>query len=212
MNKLFYLFPLMILLSSCTAQNVVRYTVASTTADCVGVGPQKCLLVKRGDATEWSFFHSRIEGFTHEEGYEYVLDVRETQRESVPADASSIRFELVRQISREAKTSENLPQSVVAARNRATYQWGGKVLSIENENIGRGGAQGRMPVVVVQVEVTHSSTDTIKEGDVVYGELISSPTVMPVVGREYIFKANSLHPAHARGVYFLGTDVQDLVR
>lgn len=188
---------------------IVKYTIASKTIDCEGVAPQKCLLVKRGDATEWEYFYDAINGFTYEEGYEYELEVREIEVENVPADASSIKYELVNEISKTAKTSENMDSIGVSSQ---PYEWGGKVLSVEKENIGRGGAKGKMEVTVVKLEVTHSSTDKVKPRDVVYCELVSSPKVMPVVGREYVFKAKNLHPAHAKGVYFLDTDVQDLVR
>ena len=209
MNKLFYLFPLLALASSCATQNTVRYTVASKTVDCTGVVPQKCLLVKKGDATEWTYFYSPIEGFTYEEGYEYVLDVKETKLENTPMDKSSIKYQLAKQVAKEARASENLPAAASATVKE--YQWGGRVLSVEEENIGRGAAAGKIKVTVVKLQVTHSSTDVVKAGDVVYCELIALPKATPVVGREYIFKAKNVHPAHAKGVYFLETDVLDLV-
>lgn len=208
MKKLIYFLPFLVVLSSCSTKDTVRFTVASTTADCVGVAPQKCLLVKKGDTTEWEFFYSAIEGFNYEPGYEYVLDVKETKVENVPADASAIKYELVKEVSKLAKTSENLP---AAALVEQTYQWGGRVLEVKEENIGRGAAEGKMTVTVVKLEVTHTSTDAMQPGEVIYCELIQSPRVMPVVGREYVFKSKSLHPAHAKGVYFLETDVMDLV-
>lgn len=209
MKKLIYFLPFLVVLSSCsTTKDTVRFTVASTAADCVGVAPQKCLLVKKGDATEWTFFYSAIEGFSYQPGYEYVLDVKETKIENAPADASSIKYELVKEVSKLAMTSENLP---AAAFTEQTYQWGGKVLEVNEENIGRGAAKGKMTVTVVKLEVTHTTTDAMQPGEVIYCELISLPRVMPVVGREYVFKSKSLHPAHAKGVYFLDTDVMDLV-
>jgi len=68
-------------------------------APCTGVAPMTCLQVRRGQETtgEWQNFYAGIEGFTHEEGYRYLIRVRETPlpREQVPADASSIRYELL---------------------------------------------------------------------------------------------------------------------
>lgn len=85
--------------------------VASRKGDCVGVAPQKCLLVKKGADTNWTFFYSQIEGFNYEEGYEYVLEVKEEKVENVPADASSLKYILVKEVSKTQTTSKDLPLS-----------------------------------------------------------------------------------------------------
>lgn len=69
--------------------------------DCVGVGPQKCMQVKSAPGDEYSMFYDTIEGFDFEPGYEYELLVREEQVENPPADASSLRWVLVSQLSKE---------------------------------------------------------------------------------------------------------------
>lgn len=209
-RSFFYLVMVIMMFSCGKDETIVRYVIASQTADCTGVAPQKCLLVKMGDTPDWEFFYNNIEGFDYEEGYEYVLDVKEEKVENVPADASSLKYTLVKEISKTAKESENLPESVIAQRNKE-IQWGGRVLSIEQENIGQGAATGRFPATVVQVEVSHTTSDLFKAGDIIHCELVPSPTVMPEVGREYIFKAKNAHPAHAKGIYLLETNVQDLV-
>ena len=80
---------------------VVTMHVGPTQADCVGAGPQKCLLVKEGDAEgPYLMFYSNIKGFDYEEGYHYELLVRKTKVENPPADASSIAFELVEVVSK----------------------------------------------------------------------------------------------------------------
>ncbi|SHF00939.1 DUF4377 domain-containing protein [Dysgonomonas macrotermitis] len=208
MKKLILFYGLVLLaVSACTSSKTTRYRVASEYGDCVGVAPQKCMYVKVGNQADWQFFYSRIEGFNYEEGYEYVLDVKTEKRENTPADASSFRYILVKQISKTRTTSTGLPR--IPSRNTG-YQINGKVVSIEDATIGRGAAQGQFGVLVVGIEVT-SSTDTfVKPGDIVYCELLPSPSVKPVKGREYVFKAKSKHPAHAKGVYFLETDVIDL--
>lgn len=81
----------------------VTFTIASKLVDCTGVGPMKCMQVKEGDATEWTFFYAGIEGFTYEEGYEYVVEVKREKLEIVPADASSIKYTLVKEISKTKK-------------------------------------------------------------------------------------------------------------
>lgn len=208
MRKLFYTFIFLVVALSCSTPNAIRMTVASTTADCVGVAPQECFLVKKGDASQWEFLYSPIEGFSYERGYEYTLNVKEVEVRNVPADISSIKYKLVKVVSKVEKSSENLPSTAAVYQ---PYQWGGKVQSVEKETIGRGAAAGSIEVVVVEAVVTHSATTLVKPGDVVYCELVPSPSVMPVVGREYIFKGGVLHPSHAKGVYFLETNVQDLV-
>jgi len=210
-NKVGLLLGALFLMTSCSLkQNVVRYTVASESVDCSGVGMQKCLLVKKADSLDWEYFYSRIEGFNYERGFEYVLDVKEETVENVPADASSIKYILVKQISKTEKRSENMPVSLKETPQKE-YQWGGKVLEIDNVTVGRGAAEGGFPVTVIKIEVSHSSTDLFNPGDIIYAELIISPQTKPVVGREYVFKAKDIHPAHTKGIYMMDTDVLDLV-
>ncbi|GAB3982001.1 hypothetical protein GCM10028806_52820 [Spirosoma terrae] len=71
--------------------------------DCTGVGPMKCLLVKEEGSADWHYFYSEIEGFTHEEGYEYTIQVRKETVPDPPADGSSIRYILVKEIEKVKK-------------------------------------------------------------------------------------------------------------
>jgi heat shock protein HslJ len=68
--------------------------------DCTGVAPQKCLQVKENQADEYSLFYGAIEGFDFQEGNEYTLVVREEQVENPPADASNVRWILVKELSK----------------------------------------------------------------------------------------------------------------
>ena len=68
--------------------------------DCVGVAPQKCLLVKQNPDEESQFFYSEIAGFTFEPGYEYALLVLVEPVENAPADASSLKYTLVEIVSK----------------------------------------------------------------------------------------------------------------
>jgi heat shock protein HslJ len=63
--------------------------------DCVGVAPQKCLLVKEKPADDWTYYYDQIQGFEYEPGYEYELRIMEERIENPPADASSLRWTLV---------------------------------------------------------------------------------------------------------------------
>lgn len=93
------------------SRNTEVITVASEKADCMGVAPQKCLLIKRDGADSWEFWYSGIEGFDHQNGYEYVLKIRREEIANPAADQSSIKYVLVKEISRTRKTSEEMPES-----------------------------------------------------------------------------------------------------
>ena len=84
------------------AEDVVEKTiyVGPELVDCTGVAPQKCMLVKEDPDGEYTLFYDQIEGFNYEEGYEYELVVREEQVENPPADASSIKWILVEEVSK----------------------------------------------------------------------------------------------------------------
>jgi len=68
--------------------------VADHLENCVGVGPQSCMLVKEKPKDEWTYFYDQIEGFKYEEGFTYELLVNEIPVPNPAADASSLRYEL----------------------------------------------------------------------------------------------------------------------
>jgi len=69
--------------------------VGPETAECVGVGPMTCLLVKYEKDSEWTMFYENIAGFEYEPGFEYELLVEKTKVDNPPADSSSIKYEMV---------------------------------------------------------------------------------------------------------------------
>ncbi|KFE98003.1 hypothetical protein IX39_16490 [Chryseobacterium formosense] len=77
--------------------------IASETTDCTGVAPMKCLQVKEKESDSWGNFYSNIEGFTYEPGFEYVLKVKTEKIENPPMDGSSIKYTLVKQVSKTKK-------------------------------------------------------------------------------------------------------------
>lgn len=83
--------------------------IASKKVECVGIVPQKCLLVKENHHQNWQYFYDSIDGFTFEEGFEYELLVLEREIKNPPQDASSIETILIKVISKVEKTSTNLP-------------------------------------------------------------------------------------------------------
>lgn len=80
---------------------VERWNVGAEKVDCVGVGPMECLRIRRANKPEWENLHSEIEGFDWQEGQRYIIevDIIDLDPADVPADASSKRYHLVRQIS-----------------------------------------------------------------------------------------------------------------
>ena len=69
--------------------------VDSKLVDCVGVGPQQCMLIKENQDTEWEMFYDNIHGFDYQEGIQYKLHVTISQIENPPADGSSLKYELI---------------------------------------------------------------------------------------------------------------------
>jgi branched-chain amino acid transport system substrate-binding protein len=85
--------------------------------DCVGVGPQQCLQIKENPDDEYTLWYDPIDGFEHEEGYEYELVVLEEEVENPPADASSIKLTLVEEVSK-----TEAPMEVAEGECAITYE------------------------------------------------------------------------------------------
>ncbi|WP_430972509.1 META domain-containing protein [Sunxiuqinia rutila] len=99
MKRIFSLLLVAMMFSCSTQKNV--YWVNSSKVDCMGVGPMSCMQVQKGnnlEESQWQNFYSTIDGFDYEPGYFYKLKVKEEHlsKEEVPADASSIRYTLVK--------------------------------------------------------------------------------------------------------------------
>ena len=91
-----------------TIDNGINMMVNSYTVNCVGEMEGTCLLVQEGNmiGTEnWEnfYFVDGIEGFNYEPGFVYGLKVKKTEIKNPPAGGSSIRYELVEIVSKEAK-------------------------------------------------------------------------------------------------------------
>lgn len=81
--------------------------IAPEQTKCMGVGPMDCMQVKWSNDGEWQLFYEQIDGFTFEKGYNYKLLIKEEKVENPPADASNVKYTLVKVISKEkAKLSE----------------------------------------------------------------------------------------------------------
>ena len=64
----------------------------------------KCLQVRSKESDPWTLFYSKIEGFTHEEGTKYELEVSTEPRPNAPQGASSVKYKLVKIVSQEKVT------------------------------------------------------------------------------------------------------------
>lgn len=76
--------------------------VGAEQVDCVGVAPQRCLLVKENAESEYVFFYDAIEGFEWEEGHKYELLVEVTEIDNPPADGSSLQYRLIEVVDKAA--------------------------------------------------------------------------------------------------------------
>lgn len=92
-----------LLVTGCTSGDaegeVVRMWIEPELVECEGVAPMECMEVSYTEDGEPQLFYDQIDGFTFTEGTAYVIDVRVTEVEDPPADASSLSYELVEVIS-----------------------------------------------------------------------------------------------------------------
>ncbi|QIP15259.1 DUF4377 domain-containing protein [Spirosoma aureum] len=100
MKRVFSLGFLLLVFFSCDKNTVkpaiVEMQIADHQQDCMGVAPQKCLLVKVDNDTSWQLFYGNIEGFSYEAGFEYKLLVKREKIDNPPADSSDLRYSLVK--------------------------------------------------------------------------------------------------------------------
>jgi len=101
---------LLLLFFNCTSKDLNEDTyvpegtlmrINSYTVPCEGIIEMNCLLLQKGNqigTEQWDYFYDSIEGFEYEEGFQYDLDVLIKAIENPPADASSIRYQLIRLI------------------------------------------------------------------------------------------------------------------
>lgn len=95
-----------LLLSACQSaptpsQGETLY-INSQLVDCVGVGSMQCMQVRSDEQQAWTLFYQQIEGFQFEPGYQYQLTVSKEQLTNVPADAPSLRYRLIKLVSKQA--------------------------------------------------------------------------------------------------------------
>jgi heat shock protein HslJ len=110
MKALFILLILSLSANSCENSNDEQTTktlyIGDHLIDCVGVGPQKCMLVKENSDDDFTNFYGAIEGFDYEEGYNYILKVGIETIKNPPADGSSLKYSLIKILEKEKTTQE----------------------------------------------------------------------------------------------------------
>ena len=95
-----------LLLSACQSTPTTQTLyVQDKLADCVGVAPMKCMQVRSQPGESWSLFYQQIEGFTFEPGFRYQLEVSKEQLADVPADAPSVRYQLIKVVNKRQSAS-----------------------------------------------------------------------------------------------------------
>jgi heat shock protein HslJ len=95
-------FALVLLVSTTIGFGQTKtFYLNSQRQNCTGVGPMQCLQFKEKQNEDWKLLYQPIEGFTFEEGYFYKLKVRQIQVKNPPADGSSLRYVLKKEISKE---------------------------------------------------------------------------------------------------------------
>ncbi len=84
------------------AEKVKTFSIAPYQVMGMGVGPLLCYLVKADKEKSWRMFSAGIHGFEFEPGMGYRLKVKETPVDHPPADGSSLRYDLVEVIEKNA--------------------------------------------------------------------------------------------------------------
>lgn len=94
-----------LLVMACTAsspatvygqEEILVLEVAPQRVACVGEMQDMCLQVRSPDEEEWRRFYDTIQGFRHEEGVAYTLEVGRREILNPPADGSSYAWRLIR--------------------------------------------------------------------------------------------------------------------
>lgn len=79
--------------------NKIIYLGSETKTCDAGVIKKECYQVKwTKNQEDWEYFYNEIQGFEYEEGYFYTLKVKVERIDNPPADASSLRYHLIKEL------------------------------------------------------------------------------------------------------------------
>ncbi|MBP6468806.1 MAG: META domain-containing protein [Chloroflexi bacterium] len=128
--------------------------VGPNLVECTGVAPQTCMQVKDTPDGDYRLFYDQIQGFVFEEGFEYELRVRTETVENPAADASSLRYILVEEVSK-------TPMSAASADTTADGQM--KILYVGPELVD---CVGVAPQQCMQVKENQADEYTLFYGQI----------------------------------------------
>lgn len=176
MKRLFF-FILPLIFNSCkTLKTTELFYVNSYRVDCMGVGPMKCLQVKNNIEDDWQAFYQEIEGFHYKPGYTYQIQVEKLvlPKEKIPADGSSLKYSLVKQISKTIDKSLRLNDFWV-------------LTSVGNSPIQKIGLLMEIDIVKQQMTLTlfcnnlRAKLKTVTASEVQFSEMISTRKFCPEI-------------------------------
>ena len=105
-------FGCLIALSACTTEDNVEIAIMKVNhykqSGAAEARSQFLLVQEKGGigGGDWNIFYDDIEGFKYQLGYLYTLKVEKENIENPPADGGSIRYKLIKEISKEKAPSE----------------------------------------------------------------------------------------------------------
>jgi heat shock protein HslJ len=107
----------------------VRWTVGPARVECTGVGPMWCLQYRDAPGGAWKRHYGSIEGFEFRPGDETDLLVRFVAVPRPPADASSRRTLLVREVERRTLAGSPPPAALAGSAWQLDAMPGAKVVA-----------------------------------------------------------------------------------
>lgn len=123
------------------AEETKNIFVGGTLQHCVGIGPMECMMIKQSQDSEWQYFYDKIHGFQYESGYEYELEVKITDVENPPSDASSLRYDLIQVVSKiSTQNTRHIPYNGLCAPGYVSF---GEICVL-NDRCGSGAYAGKV--------------------------------------------------------------------
>jgi heat shock protein HslJ len=107
MKKLLGLFLVGLSISSFVFAQTKTFYINSSKKSCTGLVPMTCLQYKNDPGEDWKLLYQPIEGFNFEEGYLYTLQVKAKKVKNPPADASSVRYIIKKEVSKQKDENMN---------------------------------------------------------------------------------------------------------
>ncbi len=158
--------------------------INSAKVDCTGVVAMKCLQIQESETlkpNEWQNFYSTIEGFNYEPGYIYKLSITKEKLdpETVPADASSIKYSLVKVI-----------EKTLDKKMRLNDIWALKAINGEAVDLKALTARQKQPVLEIHLSelkiigndgcnAIFGTIETLDENNISFGSIGSTRMACP---------------------------------